>query len=285
MKTIDFIKYEGLGNDFVLFDDLDERLELGSATIASICDRHFGVGADGVIVVRPSDAADARMIFYNPDGSQARMCGNGVRAFAKYLFDNGLVRETSITVETDAGVKKIDVTLEGGKVAAARVDMGTPSFASADVPIDLPTVEAVNFPIEVADRVVTATCLSMGNPHCVIFVEDIDKAPVDTVGSALERHEIFPERANIEFAQVIRRDLIDLRVWERGAGETLACGTGACAAAVAAARTGRTDRRLRVQLPGGSLQISWEGDGRVMMTGPAREVFRGTIDIEAVSAE
>lgn len=281
MNEIGFVKYEGLGNDFVLTDDRDEGLALGSNAISRICDRNFGVGADGLIVVRDSADADARMVFYNPDGTQAEMCGNGVRAFAKYLFDFGFVDNTSVVAETGAGLKAISLTVKGKRAVAARVDMGTPSFKARDLPAKMPTVEAVDVPIDVDGTVVTATCVSMGNPHCVIFVSDARTAPVEKLGSVIERHPFFPERINVEFAQVVASDAIALRVWERGAGETLACGTGACAAAVAAARTGRTGRKIRVRLPGGELQIEWEEDDHVFMTGPVTEVFRGTLDLDS----
>lgn len=275
MIEVDFVKYEGLGNDFVLIDDLEERLHIDAQLAATVCNRHFGVGGDGLILVRPSEEADSRMVFFNPDGSQAEMCGNGVRAFAKYLYDSGVVRAQSLVVETGAGLKDISLVVKEGRVEAACVDMGRPSFAASDIPVRLPTTEAVNVPIEVAGEKITATCVSMGNPHCVVFVEDVAGALVQQLGPALERHEVFPDRTNVEFVQVLSPEEVRMRVWERGAGETLACGTGACATAVAAARTGRTGRRVKVRLPGGDLDITWEGDGRVLMAGPVREVFRG----------
>lgn len=281
---IDFIKYEGLGNDFILVDDRDEHLDLAAPTVAQICHRHFGIGADGLIVVRRCHSADARMIFYNPDGTQAEMCGNGIRAFAKYLHDAAVVTDERMRVRTGAGIKTVDVTVTGGAVTAARVDMGVPSFASADIPASIPTVEAVNVPLDVDGEVVTVTCLSMGNPHCVVFVEDVATAPVDQLGPRLEHHEAFPERANVEFAHPDSSAHLSLRVWERGVGETLACGTGACAAAVAAARTGRTERKVEVGVPGGTLSVSWEGDDRVLMSGPVREVFRGALDLANFAA-
>lgn len=280
MTHVDFTKYEGLGNDFLLFDDLDERLDLAGPVVSRLCDRHLGVGADGVILVRPSETADARMLFFNPDGSEAEICGNGIRAFAKYLHDRGLTPKTQIAVETKGGTKTVVVDLRGDGVAAAQVDMGIPTFASKDVPVALPTTEAVNVPIDVDGEILTATCVSMGNPHCVLFVDDLETAPVDRLGRALEMHPVFPARTNVEFVQVVQPDSLAVRVWERGAGETLACGTGACAAAVAAARTGRAERKTRVRLPGGALDIRWEGDGTVFMSGPVNEVFRGTVDLD-----
>jgi len=284
MSKVDFIKYEGLGNDFVLVDDTNDPRDFGARAVARICDRHFGVGADGLILVRPSENAEARMCFYNPDGSEAEMCGNGIRAFAKYLFDSALVQATSFRVETGGGLKTVSVILDGRSVSAARVDMGTPSFKSNDVPALVPTVEAVDVPIDLGDWSTTATCVSMGNPHCVVFVDDAQGAMVDEVGPRIETLPIFPQRTNVEFAEVTGPGDIRLRVWERGAGETLACGTGACAAAAAAARTGRTGRRVVVHLPGGDLEISWEADDRLFMTGPVSEVFRGAFEVESLAA-
>ncbi len=280
MPEVAFRKYEGLGNDFVLIDDFNEKLKLDKDSIARLLDRHFGIGGDGLILVLPSASADARMVFYNPDGSEAEMCGNGIRAFAKYLYESGRVPKTSLAIETGAGIKGVELEVDRDSVVAAKVDVGKPTFASKLIPVDVPLPEVVEMPLQVGHEHVNITCISMGNPHCVTFWDDLSVAPVERLGPLMERLAVFPERTNVEFAEVVDDEIIELRVWERGAGETLACGTGASAAAVAAARTGRTSRRVTVSLPGGKLLIEWSEKGNVFMTGPANEVFRGTASLD-----
>jgi diaminopimelate epimerase len=273
-----FTKMHGLGNDFVMVDCLRERLEeaaLGDLA-RRICDRHFGVGADGVILAEPSEKADFRMRLINADGSEAEHCGNGIRCVAKLIYDHGHTRNTQITVETVGRINVLSLVTRDGKVESARVDLGEPNFQRGSLPMTgVPTDEAVEEKLQVDGTVVAVTGISMGNPHAVAFVEDVERFPVEKIGPLLETHAVFPRRANVEFIQVLSRDELQMRVWERGAGETLACGTGACASVVAAARTGRAGRSAVVHLRGGDLRIEWADDNHVYMTGPAVTVFEG----------
>ncbi len=271
--NLEFTKMQGLGNDFILLDDPDGRLRLKPEAIRFLCDRHFGVGADGVITVSPSDRADLKMKIFNSDGSQAEMCGNGIRCFALYARDRGLTAGPEMAVETGAGI--IRPRIEGDQVA---VDMGEPVFDAEKIPVNLPG-EVVDYPIVFAGRKVEITCVSMGNPHCVIFWDPGEEPPVAELGPVIETDPLFPAKTNVEFIRIRNSGEIDFAVWERGAGITLACGTGACAAVVAAARTGRTEREVLVHLPGGDLRIEWRENNRIFMTGPAAEVFRGKITI------
>jgi diaminopimelate epimerase len=284
-----FVKMHGLGNDFVVFEDLNSEIELSPEAIEWFCDRHFGVGGDGVILVRPATRSDADfyMAYYNSDGSIAEMCGNGVRCFAKYVVDHGLIASDcdELVVETLGGLKPISVTRAyDGTLYLATVDMGEPILVPADVPTGLrngaegePVVSAS---LETSVGTFEVTTVSMGNPHCVQWVDDAETADVEGIGPVIETHDLFPARTNVEFAELVDDTTIRLRVWERGCGETLACGTGACATVVAASLTGRlADRRATVQLPGGDLDVHWAQDGHVYMTGPATEVFVGQIAI------
>ncbi len=270
-----FTKLQGLGNDYIYVDCFRNPMPHDPPGLARIIsDRHFGVGGDGLILICPSDRADARMRMYNADGSEAEMCGNGVRCVAKYLYDHGLVRKPTLTVETGRGVLTLDLEVSGGLVRQVRVDMGEPILEAARIPTTLPG----NPPIDLAlpGHALKVTCVSMGNPHCITFVEEITDHLVLGVGPQVERDAAFPRRINVEFVHVNRPDDITMRVWERGSGETLACGTGACAVAVAGVLTGRTQRRITAHLPGGDLQLYWsENDNHVYMTGPAVEVFSG----------
>lgn len=271
-----FHKIHGLGNDFILTRDLDpERCDLARVA-RDVCDRHFGIGADGLILVLPSATADFRMRIFNPDGSEPEMCGNGIRCFAKYVYEQGLTQKTSLTVETLAGIIKPELILAGGRVEKVRVDMGRPRLAAEEIPVagygPGPITEAE---IDALGQSFLFTAVSMGNPHAVIPVDDLDNLPWQTLGPALETHSAFPRKTNVEFAQVLNPKEVQVVVWERGAGPTLACGTGACATVVALALTGRLDRQATVHLPGGDLEIAWEADDHVYMTGPATEVFYG----------
>ncbi|MDP8236938.1 MAG: diaminopimelate epimerase [Candidatus Erginobacter occultus] len=270
---LEFTKMQGLGNDFILLNDPDARLRLEPEAIRFLCDRHFGVGADGVIIVSPSERADLKMKIFNSDGSEAEMCGNGIRCFALYARDRGLSSGTEMAVETGAGI--IRPRIERDQVA---VDMGEPVFDAEKIPVNLPG-EVVDYPVVFAGRKVEITCVSMGNPHCVIFLPPGEEPPVTELGPVIETDPLFPAKINVEFIRVRNPGEIDFAVWERGAGITLACGTGACAAVVAAARTGRTGREVLVHLPGGDLKIEWKENNHVFMTGPAVEVFRGKITI------
>lgn len=283
---IDFVKMHGLGNDFVVIDDLAEELELEPEAVEWFCDRNFGVGADGLMLVRPAtvDGADYAWWFRNNDGSVAEMCGNGIRCFAKYVCDHGLIPadQNTVRVQTAIGILTIEVTRAyDGSVYLATVDMGEPILKPELVPSDMRCGSnddmVVNCPLETEAGTVDVTLVSMGNPHCVIFVDDVDTAPVHELGPVVETHAMFPRKTNVEFAQLMGDGVIRLRVWERGVGETLACGTGACATAVAAALNCREGREAVVELPGGELAIRWAENDHVFMTGPAEEVFSGSV--------
>jgi len=268
----------GLGNDFVVLDGFVERLEEGALPELArrMCDRHFGVGADGILLALPSDKADFRMRLFNADGSEAEHCGNGIRCIAKFVYERGHARAERIVGETVGRLNVLQINAEDGAVRTVRVDMGEPQFRRGSLPMTGPEdAEAVEEPLQVGDQELRFTCISMGNPHAVTFVDDVDAVPLETLGPLAENHAVFPRRANIEFIQVLGPEELRMRVWERGAGETLACGTGACASLVAAARTGRASRSAVVHLRGGDLQIEWGEDNRVYMTGPAVGVFEG----------
>lgn len=276
-----FAKYQGIGNDFVMLADPRDEVELTPRLVRALSDRHFGIGADGVIRVAPGvDGADLSMDYVNSDGSIGEMCGNGIRCLALFAREEGMTDATHMRVATPAGLMTIDVG-ENGRV---RVDMGAPIFDPAAIPIRWEGPEALHAKLEVDEEVVEATCLSMGNPHAVLFVDDPERAPVATLGPRLETHEAFPNRANVEFVRVASPTRVEMRVWERGVGETLACGTGACAAAVASRLIGGADAEMVVSLPGGELEIEWEGsledDKPVFMTGPAVRSFEGEVDLE-----
>ncbi len=277
-----FAKMHGLGNDFVVIGALDGlplREDELSKFARFVCDRHFGVGADGVIWILPSEGADFKMRIFNPDGSEAEMCGNGIRCAAKWFYDRDYAKGETIRVETLAGLKTVWVQAKEGKAVAVTVDMGEPIFNPMQIPTTLGDGgEAIEVPLTVGEvETFTVSVVSMGNPHCIVFVSDVDGFPVEVVGPKIERHHAFPQRTNVEFVQVVSKSELKVRVWERGAGLTLACGTGACASLVIAAKTGRTERKAKVHLPGGTLTIEWRDDNRVYMTGPAVEVFRGEI--------
>ncbi|MGE5509155.1 MAG: diaminopimelate epimerase [Chitinophagales bacterium] len=278
---VQFVKMEGLGNDYVYVDGFKEQVAAPERLARAISDRHFGVGGDGLILILPpqSPEADVRMRMFNADGSEAQMCGNGIRCVAKYAADHGLLpRDRSdIRVETAAGVKEIGLTRDhSGKVVAARVDMGVPRFRRRDLPMEGPPDEAVtNLPLVIAGQEYRLTGVSMGNPHGVVFLPEVASLRLEELGPQFEQHSLFPERVNTEFCRVIDRATLEMRVWERGSGETLACGTGACAAAVAACVNGFTDRKVTVLLRGGALLVEWGNDDHVYMTGPAVEVFSG----------
>ncbi|MFO7981865.1 MAG: diaminopimelate epimerase [Desulfuromonadales bacterium] len=272
-----FTKMHGSGNDYVYIDCFKESVDAPSQLAVKLSDRHFGIGSDGLILILPSEAADVRMRMFNADGSEAEMCGNGVRCVAKYAYDHGLVDKTAISVETLAGVLPLQlVTQAQGRVEKVRVNMGTPQLKRADIPMDgTPDEEAVGVKLTVADRTFTVTCVSMGNPHCVIFVDDVEAFPVEHYGPLIEHHELFPQRTNVEFVEVVSPAVVRQRTWERGAGETLACGTGAAAVTVAGVRLGLTEKSILNNLRGGDLEMQWCENGEISMTGPAVEVFEG----------
>lgn len=273
---MEFVKAHGTGNDFVVVEDLDDRLKLSPELVRAVCDRHFGVGADGLIRIAPGTRVPFFMDYRNADGSFAKMCGNGVRVVGKYLADRERVG-SAFDLETGDGVKRLELHFDDhGLVDRVSVDMGAPSFDRADLPMS-GEGEALKEPLEVAGHTFEAICLSMGNPHAVVFVDDVDAAPVTTAGPLLERHPVFPDRTNVEFVQVVDQRTLRQRTWERGVGETLACGTGACAVAVASQVRGFAGQRLVVELRGGRLELEWSPGGTVRMTGPAREVAHGTL--------
>jgi diaminopimelate epimerase len=272
-----FTKMHGAGNDYVYVDCFRNPVPHDPAGLSrAISDRHFGVGSDGLILICPSDKADARMRMFNADGSEAEMCGNGIRCVAKFLYDHGLVRKNALAIETGRGVLGLDLEIQGGSVRQVRVDMGEPILEAARIPTSLPGNPPINVPLAVGDHSFRVTCVSMGNPHCVTFVDALTDELVLGIGRRLETHPAFPRRTNTEFVRVNAAEDVTMRVWERGSGETLACGTGACAVAVAGVLSGRTQRRVVVHLRGGDLRLHWsETDNHVYMTGPAVEVFSG----------
>jgi diaminopimelate epimerase len=281
---MNFTKMHGIGNDFVMVDAVsgDRQAVLAEAEARSVflCDRKFGVGADGVIVVLPSREAQFEMRMFNPDGSEAEMCGNGIRCFAKFVYDTGLSADTTLSIKTGAGVLSTISTVEQGRVVLVKVDMGQAILDRSLVPIDLRDGKSgpvISSPLEVLGREYLINAVSMGNPHCIVFVDDVDTVPITEIGPAFESHWAFPRRTNTEFVQVLSGSEVKMRVWERGAAETLACGTGACATAVASALNNYTGRDVLVHLAGGDLAISWKADGHVEITGPAETVFAGEI--------
>ena len=272
-----FTKMQGAGNDYVYVDCFDEHVADPAALAPVISDRHFGVGGDGLILVMPSDVADVRMRMFNADGSEAEMCGNGVRCLAKYAFDHGRTQANPMRVDTEAGIRMIELELNGdGTVTAATVDMGEPILRPADIPVDLPGEKVIDAPIHVGGRELSMTCVSTGNPHAVIYVEDVAGVPLAELGPALEHHALFPQRVNAHFVEVRSPAEVVMRTWERGSSITLACGTGASAVCVAGVLSGRTERQILAHLPGGDLKLHWrDEDGHVVLTGPAVEVFTG----------
>lgn len=275
-EVIHFTKMHGIGNDYIYIDCMESTPERLSELAREMSDRHMGVGGDGIVLICPSDIADFRMRMFNNDGSEARMCGNASRCIAKYVHDHNLSRKDTISLETLSGVKALSLNMEGDEVASVTVDMGAPSLEKEDIPVIAATDRVVETTVDTPYGSVKVTAVSMGNPHGVIFVDSIEEVPFDELGPYMECHEMWPDRANIEFAQILDPTTIRMRVWERGTGETLACGTGACATAVAAAITGRAGRDVTLKLRGGDLRIQWADNGHVLMTGPATEVFEGT---------
>ena len=272
-----FTKMHGAGNDYVYVNCFDEPIpaDIPSTAIA-ISDRHTGVGGDGLVLIGPSEVADARMRMFNADGSESEMCGNAIRCVAKYVSDRGIARKPELKIETGRGVLTMQLfTGAGGKVEQVTVNMGAPILESARIPTTLAGDPPTNAKLDVAGTTIDVTCVSMGNPHCVTFVDEVNDDWVLRVGPQIERHPAFPRRVNAEFIQVVSRDEFIMRVWERGSGETLACGTGACASAVAGVLTGRTNRTVTAHLRGGDLKLEWAASGEVFMTGPATEVFSG----------
>lgn len=278
-----FTKMHGCGNDYVYVNCMEEELKQPEKVAQYVSDRHFGIGSDGLILICPSDTADFRMAMYNADGSEGEMCGNGVRCIAKYVYDHGLTHETSISIETKGGIKYLDLTVENGKVVLVKVNMGSPILEPQKIPILSDKEQVVNEPIQVGGREYFITGVSMGNPHAVVFVEDTASLDLEKIGPMFEHHSSFPERINTEFVQVLNQNEINMRVWERGSGETLACGTGTCASAVACVLNGKTENNLTVHLLGGDLEITYDQQENIVwMTGPAETVFDGEIDLSKI---
>jgi diaminopimelate epimerase len=274
--TMRFIKMHGIGNDYVYIDCFRDTVSDPEQLAVQMSDRHFGVGGDGLILIMPSETADVRMRIFNADGSEAQMCGNGIRCLAKYAYEAGISRKSQITVETLAGVLSLElVTTPGGAVEKVRVDMGLPRLRRQDIPMRGEGHRVLMEKLTAGDREFAVTCVSMGNPHCVVYVDDVAQFAVSHYGPLLEHHPQFPQRTNVEWVEWLNAREIRQRTWERGSGETLACGTGACAAMVASVLNGKTERCVTVHLRGGDLEVEWAADERVYMTGPAEEVFRG----------
>lgn len=278
-----FTKMHGLGNDYVYVNCFEEKIDNPPAVARFVSDRHFGIGSDGLIMINPSKTADFEMEMYNADGSRGEMCGNGIRCVAKYVYDYGLTDKTQISVETLGGIKYLDLTVEDGKVSLVKVDMGKPELEADLIPIISEREQVIDEPIEVDGKEYHMTGVSMGNPHAVIYVDDVKGLDMEKIGPKFENHERFPKRINTEFVHCIDRQTVEMRVWERGSGETLACGTGACAVAVSSILNNLTDTQVTVKLLGGDLQIEWDREkDRVFMTGPATVVFDSVIDITEI---
>ena len=275
-----FTKLHGCGNDYVYVDCTKEKLNNIEETAIKVSDRHFGIGSDGLILIETSEVADFKMDMYNNDGSRGKMCGNGIRCVAKYVYDKGLTDKTKITVETLSGIKELALTVKEGKVTEVTVDMGTPITKASFIPVITEKETLIKEPITVLGQNYEITCVSMGNPHAIVFVEDVKSLPLEKIGPEFEHNPIFPDRVNTEFIKVVDRNTLEMRVWERGSGETLACGTGACASVVASILNGLTEDEVTVKLLGGDLKIRYDRVANtVFMTGPAVKVFDGEIDL------
>lgn len=275
-----FTKMHGIGNDYVYVNCFEESVKNPAEVSKFVSDRHFGIGSDGLILISPSAIADFRMNIYNADGSQAEMCGNGIRCVAKYVYDYGLTDKTEISVETLAGIKYLRLQVENGKVASVEVNMGAPILEPKEIPIAVEESPVVNVPVEVKGKIYHMTCVSMGNPHAIIFMNNVKDLDIAAIGPYFENHTVFPKRTNTEFVEVLDRNTVNMRVWERGSDETLACGTGACATTVACILNDKTENEVTVHLLGGDLKIRWDREAnQVYMTGPATVVFDGEITL------
>ena len=277
---IKFTKMQGLGNDYVYMDAIHQKIENESSLAQFVSNRHFGIGSDGLILICKSDIADFKMRMFNSDGSEAEMCGNGIRCVGKFVYDKGLTDKTTVTIETLAGIKTLELNTKDGKVETVKVDMGEPILNPKEIPVISDEEPVKNLMLEAEGRKFKFTCVSMGNPHAITEVEDTEKFDVEKYGKVLEIDKTFPNKTNVEFIQIVDKNHVKMRVWERGAGETLACGTGACATAVACYLNGKTDRNVEVELLGGKLYIEWnEENNHIYMTGPAVTVFEGMLEI------
>jgi diaminopimelate epimerase len=278
MARLRFTKMHGIGNDYVYVDCFTEAVHDPASLARRVSPRHTAIGSDGVILICPSQVADCRMEMYNADGSRGEMCGNGIRCVGKYAYDHGLVSKDSLRVETDAGTKVLRLQIVSGRVHAVTVDMGEPILEGSRIPVAAEG-RVINAPLDVHGTQYGITCVSMGNPHCVVFLPEVETLALEQIGPCFEHHPFFPKRVNTEFVQVIERNQLRMRVWERGSGETAACGTGACAALVAAVLNDQSERHAVLHLNGGDLDIEWSTDNHVFMTGQAEEVFSGEIEV------
>ena len=275
--SFNFTKWHGLGNDFVIVDIFKENISDCNNLAIEVCDRNFGIGADGLVLVGPSDIADFKMQIFNSDGSEAEMCGNVTRCVACYVYENSLTDKVKFGIETKAGIIKPELIINNNIIELVKVDMGEPILSPNLIPVEIDGRDKiVDYPIKVLNAELKITCVSMGNPHCVIFVDDLNDIDLTEIGPLLETHKLFPKKINVEFAQVIKDDYIKMRVWERGAGVTLACGTGSCATLVAAVLNNKTQKKALLELDGGDLTIEWAEDNHIYMSGPAKLVFKGS---------
>lgn len=281
MAKLKFTKMHGTGNDYVYVNLFEETLENPAEVSVKISDRHFGIGSDGLICIAPSDVADCRMIMFNADGSEGAMCGNGIRCVAKYVYDHGIVSKEKMSVETKSGIKQLELTIADGKAVFVKVNMGQAVLKPSQIPVNAAGEDFIARSIEVEGKEYVVTCVSMGNPHCVVFTDGIDGMNLEKIGPLFENHPLFPDRINTEFVEVIDRQTLKMRVWERGSGETISCGTGTCATTVAAVLNGYCDRdrEIEVRIRGGALYDTYLENGEVLMKGPATEVFQGEIEI------
>lgn len=275
-----FTKMQGAGNDYIYVNCFEETVKNPEKFAIKVSDRHFGIGSDGLILICPSEVADFRMAMYNADGSQGKMCGNGTRCVAKYVYDHKMTDKEEISLETLSGIKYIKVTVENEKAVAARVNMGSPILKSSEIPTKFESENAIRQKLTIGEKEYEVTCVSMGNPHCIVYVDDVKDIEIEKIGPLFENSEMFPERINTEFVHIISENEMDMRVWERGSGETLACGTGACASVVASVLNGfcKAQSDVKVNLLGGTLKINWSSDGDVYMTGPAETICEGEIE-------
>ncbi len=271
-----FTKMQGIGNDFILVNCFEEDVPDPSRLAIQMCRNHYGVGADGLVLLEPADGADAGMRIFNSDGSESEMCGNALRCIGKYMYERGMTDKTELAVLTRGGIRELWLTAEDDQVTFVRVDMGSPELSPRRIPVDLPGEIVLKHRLQMMGQTLFVTCVNMGNPHTVIFVRDPEVIDLPVLGPMIEHHPLFPRRTNVEFVRVIKRDVLQMRVWERGAGETLACGTGACAALVAGVLTGSCDRSVQMKLAGGNLSLQWNAaDNHVYMSGDAAFVFDG----------
>lgn len=278
-----FTKMHGIGNDYIYINCFEEKVENPAELSKFMSDRHFGIGSDGIVLIKPSTIADFCMNMYNSDGSQAEMCGNAVRCVGKYVFENGMTTKQNVDIETLSGIKKLELAITDGKVETVTVDMGEPIIVPENIPVQLDGIAVINHPLTINGKEYKITCVSMGNPHAVVFLDEnekLDDLNIELVGPLFEKNSLFPRKTNTEFVKVIDKNNLKMRVWERGAGETMACGTGACAALVASSLTGNSDRQATIHLLGGNLDIRWDEEtNHVFMSGSATKVFEGEIEI------